>query len=124
MENKINPNFSMLSEGEYIHSINTPSMSVLYFNNFHAPLVERALKRNDIHQISLVDIACGYAHELDFLKDNPNVNLFGVDISDIVLAEARKRLPNARLLQHDVQNGELHYDAASMDAVRLCRPFQ
>ena len=116
MVDKIESQFGKLTEGEYTSKINTPSKYPLYFDRFHKPLVDRALERNRGQPISLVGIACGYGHELDFLKDRRDVNLWGIDISDTVLIEARKRLPNAQLLNHDVRNGQLPYKSESMDA--------
>lgn len=115
LEESITGNFNRIPEEAYVSAINTPSRDPRYFEAFHKPLVQRAINRNGGKPISLVDVACGYAHELDFLRDNLDVELWGADIADKVLEEARKRIPNAHFLQHDARSPDLPFEPGSMD---------
>lgn len=111
----ITSKFGNMSETEFDKKINTPSSDLEYFNKFHKPLVERAIKRNKENPINLLDVACGYCHELNFLKDNEKVILWGLDISDKVLSVARKNLPRAKLITYDVRKDSLPFELGSMD---------
>lgn len=104
MKNNINSNFDRIPEEAYKARINTPSRSRAYFESFHLPLVNKAVSRNGGTPINMLDVACGYCHELDFLADNPSVRLFGIDIAEDVLNSARRRLPKAKLITADVRN--------------------
>lgn len=98
------PNYGALDEKTYRAKINTPAKNPLYFERFHKPLVDRAASAAPGRKAVLVDIACGHALELDFLKDDSRVSLIGVDADPSSLASASKRLPGARFIEHDVRN--------------------
>ncbi len=75
----------------YARKINTPAKSPEYFQRFHKPLIERAKQRFGT-PIRVLDIACGPASELEFLVDDPDVQLLATDISPKILAEAKQRI--------------------------------
>lgn len=62
--------------------------------------------RPSAQPVTLVDLGCGLAHLLDHQQAHGphNVQYTGVDLSDKYLATARKRQPQATLLQADVRN--------------------
>lgn len=100
----VNPTFGAMNTATYSAKINTPARNPDYFSLFHAPLVERAVGSTPGGRISLIDVACGPAQELDFLKDDPRVQLIGIDMARNLLTEARERLPSARFHCYDVRN--------------------
>ena len=108
--------YELLGEKGYVSMINTPSKDPAYYEMFHKPLLERAKARTQNMPISLVDVACGYCHELDFIQADKDIEVWGVDISNKVLDEARRRLPQARLVEHDVRRDKLPYQEGSIDA--------
>jgi len=108
--------FGGIPEGFYREKINTPSKSQVYFDTFHKPMIERVIARNRGKPINLLCVAPGHGYELDFLKDNQNVNLYGLDISLKVLSDStKKRLPDVGLIAADVRNSPIKVE--SMDAV-------
>ncbi len=57
------------------------------------PPLARALKGRDQRQLTLVDLGCGTARFLSFVKDNyPRLRLCALDLSPYYLGEARKAL--------------------------------
>jgi len=97
--------------------LSSPSGIPDYFHNFHKPLVERALLRNGGNPINLLDVACGYCHELEFLIDNEDVRLFGLDISEEILRNLKiMGLTNTHLIASDVSKGS-PIKEESVDAV-------
>jgi len=105
MTEDINPQFGELTEQDYTSRINTPAKSREYFETFHKPLVDEAKAASEDGKARVVDIACGPAHELDFLKDDPDVVLYGVDLSIGQLIEgSRERLRGVHLVAGDVTN--------------------
>lgn len=101
---------------EFLSLVSTPAANEDYFRTFHKPLVKRAIARNGGRPIKLLDVACGYGYELDFLREDDNVILFGIDISEKVLEETRKRFPKATFNAHDVRKKDLPFEPESMDA--------
>ncbi len=73
---------------EYIH---TPSRNPEYFALFHKPLIDRAKARFG-SPIRLLDIACGPADELDFIKDDKDVRIIATDISMEILPHVKEKL--------------------------------
>ena len=54
---------------------------------------------------SILEIACGTGQVLDLLKEKYDIT--GIDISNEMLAEAKKKLPGASLLKQDMRTMEL-----------------
>lgn len=83
---------------KYHERINTPAKSPEYFERFHKPMIERVKARFPERPITVLDIACGPASELDFLKDDTDVRVIASDISPDILPEVKKRLREDSLL--------------------------
>jgi len=56
-------------------------------------MIEQLIKKLGA-PIKLLDVACGFGHELEFLKDDKRVLITGVDISKEVLSVAKENVPN------------------------------
>lgn len=108
------PNFGVFTPEDYISKINTPAQNPEYFKRFHLPLIKNAKKNSPDGKITLLDVACGYAFELDPLRDDPAITLLGIDIARDVLAGTRKRFGANRSLfvQADVEDPPLAENVA------------
>jgi predicted TPR repeat methyltransferase len=53
------------------------------------------------HEIHLLDFACGTGRITSFLESKVTTSV-GVDVSDAMLEEARKKLPNTKLIKADI----------------------
>ena len=96
-----NINFGIYNPEQYKKIIASPSQSQAYFERFHMPMVESLiLKFGD--RVRVIGVACGFAHELEFLKDDKRVMIAGIDKSRKMLAEARKNVPNGFFKYADV----------------------
>lgn len=96
------PHFERLSVTDYAVRINTPARSLEYYKRFHEPLVEAAKRASD-EPVTVVDVACGPAFELEFFKDDPRVKTVGFDVAIGPLIEAaRKRIPRGLFVAGDV----------------------
>ena len=95
----------------YRETINTPARNPEYFARFHKPMVERA-KQKFGTPVHVLDIACGPAFELDFLKDDKDLRLIASDISPKILEEARSRIGNnAVFFEMDARSPELRLNS-------------
>lgn len=101
---KASPTFGAMTAEMYSAKINTPAKDPNYYRWFHRPLIERAIGSKAGDKITLIDVACGPALELDFFKDNPRVHSIGVDMEQRMLSEAQQRLPGAKFYCWDVRN--------------------
>lgn len=81
----------------YREKINTPAKSSEYFNLFNKPIIERA-KEKFGSNITMLDIACGPADELDFIKNDPNIKIIATDISPDILSSVKEKLGNDALI--------------------------
>src|SRR3989344_6318652 len=92
--------YGAMDSADYAGKINTPAQNPEYFDRFHRPMIERAKERNDGASITLLDIACGPAFELEFVADDPDTIIVATDIStsEKVLGEVRERLGTRALL--------------------------
>src|SRR3989344_3681947 len=111
---KLGPDYNAFSESAYFDKINTPAKTPEYYERFHKPLVEEAKREAAPHPIVLLDVACGFAYELDFVKDDPSVYIVGIDIASDVLAQAKKRLPNATFIAADTEHSPLAKESADV----------
>jgi SAM-dependent methyltransferase len=111
------PDYNVLSPADYLNKINTPAKDPEYFRRFHQPLIEEAKREARGNVIRVLDVACGFAFELDFVKDDPQVQIVGVDLAGEVLHQARARFSNAVntpiFIQADVQT--LSFAVESID---------
>lgn len=99
---------------QYHARINTPARNPEYYAAYNKPLIERAKKVFGT-PIRLLDIACGPASELDFVKDDPEIQIFATDISPDIVAEVRERLgENALVFVSDARHPVIR--SGSMDA--------
>jgi SAM-dependent methyltransferase len=62
----------------------------------------------------VLDIGCGGGHPVT-LTLSRHASVTGVDVSPVQIAEARKALPNVRLIQGDIAS--LEFDDGSFDAI-------
>ncbi len=93
------------------------------YESYHLPKVggllhkEMAVSFLPDETKTLLDLGCGTGLELDFVyRRFPNAQVTGVDIAEGMLAELRRRLPNAPITLHcgsyfDFPIQALHYDA-------------
>ncbi len=101
----IKPNYGGLSEADYTDRINTPAKNPEYHERFHKPLIDEAKAKGEDRKATVLDIACGHAHELDFIEGDPDIQLVAVDLSHETLAQStRKRLKNALIACADVEH--------------------
>jgi SAM-dependent methyltransferase len=89
------PDYGTYKPEEYFEKINTPAKSPLYYKQFHYPIIEETKREAGDKKVKLLDVACGPGAELDFIKDDPQVEIIGIDISEKVLKEAEERLKTA-----------------------------
>jgi len=94
-------NFSVYNTEQYKRIIASPSQSQAYFERFHKPIIESLILKFG-PPVKLIDVACGFAHELEFLKNDSRVRLTGMDISQKMLVEAKKSIPHGVFKQADV----------------------
>lgn len=74
----------------------------LYWQNFEKPYLEKLfLRLGQEYPGRYLDFACGTGRILQ-LGFPHFIEAFGIDVSEVMLAEARRRLPDARLIQTDV----------------------
>jgi SAM-dependent methyltransferase len=74
----------------------------LYWQNFEKPYLEKLFTRlGKEHPGRYLDFACGTGRILE-LGFPHFIESVGIDISEVMLAEARRKVPGARLIQTDV----------------------
>jgi SAM-dependent methyltransferase len=74
----------------------------LYWNNFERPYLEKLFARlGREHPGRYLDFACGTGRIMELASPHFTETV-GIDVSEAMLAEARRRIPTARLLQVDV----------------------
>jgi SAM-dependent methyltransferase len=74
----------------------------LYWQNFEKPYLEKLFTRlGQKHPGRYLDFACGTGRILQ-LGSPHFIESVGIDISEVMLAEARRKVPGARLIQTDV----------------------
>src|SRR5262249_21512132 len=71
----------------------------------HAAYIRSLLKKHHPRATTVLELACGTGSILKQLQ--PHYHLTGVDLSDEMLAIARKKLPGVRLLQGDMRAVDL-----------------
>lgn len=83
----------------YKARINTPANSPEYFNTFHKPMLERARERVGEGALTILDVACGPAMELQFFDEEIHgaLTLVATDISPDILPSVRERYGNTVL---------------------------
>jgi SAM-dependent methyltransferase len=87
--------------------------SAAYFDRVHqdvnyeveAERLERIISCRVPHASSLLDVGCGTGRHLEYLRSHYEVA--GVDISEQLLAQARKRLPGVPLYLGDLRSFDL-----------------
>ena len=98
------PHFGALSESDYTLRINTPARNPEYYRRFHKPIIDAAKEASD-GDVTVVDVACGPAFELDFFGNDPRVKVIGFDIAIDPLIEAlRNRFPRGIFARGDVSH--------------------
>ncbi len=65
----------------------------------------------------VLDVGCGPGHDVRYFLGH-GLDVVGIDLSDGMLAEARKRVPKGKFIKMDMR--ELNFDAASFDGVWAC----
>src|SRR4026208_757151 len=74
----------------------------LYWNHFERPYLEQLFARlGREHPGRYLDFACGTGRIMELASPH-FAETVGIDVSEAMLAEARRRLPTARLIQVDV----------------------
>lgn len=74
----------------------------LYWETFERPYLERLFARlGREYPGRFLDFACGTGRILELARPH-FVESVGIDVSDVMLAEARRKVPGARLIQADV----------------------
>jgi hypothetical protein len=97
----------------YASKINTPARSSEYFEQFHLPIIETAHARNLSARVTVLDIACGPAFELDFVMALDYIDAIATDISPAILPEVQKRLgKNALVFASDSSDSALRPNIA------------
>jgi hypothetical protein len=91
--------YANMGSAGYAARINTPAKNPYYFELFHLPVIENAFDRSVGPKIiTLLDIACGPAFELGFVKDHPAIDIIATDISPDIMPEVRDRLGSRALV--------------------------
>ena len=105
----VQPQYGNLEESDYTAKINSPAKSAEYFEQFHKPVIEEAKRgKKEGEKVFLLDLACGHGHELDLIKDDPDVQIVATDISNKTLREStRKRVKGALVFASDVEHSPL-----------------
>lgn len=83
------PRFGEIAE--YDNNINTPSKSLAYYSEFHAPVIEEAKKHSPDGKVTLLGIACGPGNEFEFMAGDPNLRIIGFDIDPKLIQQARSK---------------------------------
>lgn len=97
-----------------------------YDNGFEGRLSER-FYRNLINSIiindnySVLDVGCGTGTILNRLSSKSKINGFGIDVSDQMLDEARKKCPEMMFQVGD--SSSLPFDDDSFDIVTVCMAY-
>jgi ubiquinone/menaquinone biosynthesis C-methylase UbiE len=68
----------------------------------------------------VLDVGCGPGRDVDWLTERGH-HAIGIDLSNGMLQEARRRLPDARLIRGDL--AALPFPSASFDGVWCCSVF-
>ncbi|MFH0834417.1 MAG: methyltransferase domain-containing protein [Patescibacteria group bacterium] len=93
------PNYGGIEPPEYEKRIKSPSQERVLFEQLVGPLVEECLAANlGDEKIKLLALGLGYGYELDHpeIKNNPRIQIIGLDISKEMLNEGmRARLADA-----------------------------
>jgi SAM-dependent methyltransferase len=101
----ITPQYATFDADAYKARINTPAKNSDYFQQFHKPLIDEAKAKAGGKQVVLFDVACGHGFELDFMQDDSQVEIVGMDIDVETLRNStRKRLSKGYFIAGDVGN--------------------
>lgn len=74
----------------------------LYWNHFERPYLEKLFERlGREHHGRFLDFACGTGRIMELAYPH-FIETVGIDVSEAMLSEARRRIPNARLIHVDV----------------------
>ena len=93
----LEPDCATRFDGHY-----TSGRGHLYWENFEKPYLQKLFDRlGKEHPVRYLDFACGTGRILQ-LGFPHFVEAVGIDISEVMLAEARGRVPGARLIRADV----------------------
>jgi ubiquinone/menaquinone biosynthesis C-methylase UbiE len=91
----------------------------LYWNHFERPYLEKLFARlGREHPGRYLDFACGTGRIME-LAHSHFTETVGIDVSEAMLAEARRRVPAARLVQVDVMTDRV--DVGSFSVISLFR---
>ncbi len=83
--------FQNMNPDAYRARVNTPAKNPEYFRKFHQLIIDRAKVKFGI-PIRVLDIACGPADELDFIKGDKDVQIIATDISPAILSSVKAKL--------------------------------
>jgi ubiquinone/menaquinone biosynthesis C-methylase UbiE len=91
----------------------------LYWNHFERPYLEKLFARlGREHPGRYLDFACGTGRIMELAHEHFSETV-GIDVSDVMLAEARRRVPSAELLEVDVMSNPP--DVGSFQVISLFR---
>lgn len=76
----------------------------LFFLFLHSIRKRVALEISLYNPHNIIDMCCGTGNQIKYLKNLPNVNIVGIDISDNMLAVARKKNRGNRCQKQDASN--------------------
>ena len=114
MAEKIKPTYEELTKADYEKRINTPAKNPDYYQRFHQPIIEEAKRgAEDGGKIKVLDVASGHGHELQFIKDDSDLTIYGLDIAHAPLKSAKESLEIIHPIVGDVKDSPIREN--SMD---------